>query len=131
MKATSVLFAAAAMSATLLTFGLTAAPAGAQTVEEVVVTARSDVPTAIVYYDDLNLASQIGRSRLVRRIDFAADKLCGKRSTQDVGSFHRILTCHAGVVASAEPQMKAAIAAFERGEQLALGDVQAMTLSAQ
>ena len=131
MKPTSVLFAAAAMSAASLTVAFAAGPVHAQQIEDVVVTGRTDVPTALVRYDDLNLATENGKVRLDRRIDYAADRLCGKRSPQDVSEFDRILTCHAGALASAEPQKKAAIEAFERGERLALGDVQAMTLSAE
>lgn len=132
MKFHSVLFAAAAVGATALTFGVSAAPVHAAEVEEVVVTGRAvDAPTARVYYADLNLGSGAGRARLERRIDFAARKLCGTVSALNHADGGEIGQCKSAVLASAKPQMKAAIAAFEGGQQLALGDTGALTLSAK
>jgi hypothetical protein len=42
-----------------------------------------------------------------------------------------ISECQDNVLASAKPQVEAVIAAFESGQQLALGDVGALTLSAK
>ena len=133
MKMQSVLFAAAAFSASALSVTAAVSPAdAARSVEEVVVTGRaSDLPTAIVRYDDLNLASDEGRASLDRRVGTAARMLCG-RPALEVTMAAKINACHSAVQASAEPQIGALYASLKSGEQqLALGDVGALTLSAK
>lgn len=134
MKMHSALLAAAAIGASAVTVGLAVAPAQAAPlfVQDVVVTGRSsDLPQAIVRYADLNLKSGAGMARLDRRIRRAALMLCGRAITLDLTMKPIIHECHSTVHASAEPQVKALLAALDNGERLALGDVGALTLSAK
>ena len=128
MKLKSTLFAAAAIGASALAVSVAAGPANAA---EVVVTARADVPTAVVRYGDLNLASATGKQRLKSRVKFAASQLCGETTVKEHHVDTEIRACRATVFASAEPQMEQLFAAYDRGERLALGDVGEMTLSAR
>jgi UrcA family protein len=132
MKMHSILFAAAAMGASALSVGLATAPAHAAEADVVVTGRASDAPSATIRYADLNLASAEGRTRLDRRIGFAARKLCGTlHAPQEYNTRMIISECQDSVLASAKPQVEAVIAAFESGQQLALGDVGALTLSAK
>lgn len=132
MKMQSVLFAAAALGASAFTVTVAASPAAAASINEVVVTAQaSDLPTAQVRYDDINLASKAGRARLEGRVDFAARMLCGKRDYQPLTINAQIDACQDAVHASAKPQVKALYAAIEGGQRIALGDTGALTLSAK
>jgi UrcA family protein len=128
MKLQSALFAAAAIGASALAVTVAAGPVHAA---EVVVTARADVPTAVVRYSDLNLASETGKQRLKYRVKFAANQLCGNSTVKEYHVDTEIRDCRATVFASAEPQMEQLFAASDRGERLALGDVGEMTLSAK
>lgn len=131
MKMHSVLFAAAAIGASALTVTLAAGPAQAAE-NEVVVTGRpADVPTALVRYGDLDLASEQGKARLAFRIDYAADKLCGKPRVIENHLLSDMKVCRSTVFASAKPQVEALYAAIDSGQRLALGDVGAMTVSAK
>jgi UrcA family protein len=133
MKLYSVLFAAAAFGATALSVGMAVAPAHAAraAVEEVVVTGRtSDLPSAIVRYDDLNLASAGGRERLDRRVATAARMLCG-RPVLYLSMNAKIEACHDAVETSAAPQIEALLAAANSGTQVALGGVRGLTVSAK
>ncbi len=131
MKLSNLLFAAAAIGASALTLGLAAGPASASDVDVVVTGRPSEAPSAIVRYADLNLATAQGKARLVSRIDFAADKLCGKPRVIENHVATEMKACRSTVFASAKPQVQALYAAIESGQRLALGDVGALTLSSK
>ena len=94
----STSLAAAAVAAGLLTLGLAAAPAVAQPAE-----------TVLVSYADLNLASQLGRERLDRRIASAAEQLCGGYSPVELQLGRRGPRLPVETIADTLPQRDAAI----------------------
>jgi UrcA family protein len=94
----STSLAAAAVAAGLLTLGLAAAPAVAQPVE-----------TVLVSYADLDLASQIGRQRLDRRIAYAAEQVCGGYSPVELRWAAAVRACQFETIADVAPQRDAAI----------------------
>jgi len=94
----STSLASAAVAAGLLTLGLAASPAVAQPVE-----------TVLVSYADLDLASQIGRQRLDRRIAYAAEQVCGSFSPIELRWAAAVRSCQFETIADVAPQRDAAI----------------------
>ena len=79
------------------------------------VSKAAEVATARVSYADLNLASDKGKSVLVRRVNFAADQLCGVGRWKGLAITTEAADCSNGAVASAQPAVDAAIAAARHG----------------
>ena len=71
--------------------------------------------SARVSYADLNLASVDGKTALVHRVSYAADKLCGVGKWKNLGLIEDAAACSDETVASAQPAVDAAIAAARRG----------------
>ena len=57
--------------------------------------------TARVSYADLDLASPAGRAMLERRVDTAADAVCGRNGYVGLAEFRIVEACHADAVESA------------------------------
>ena len=93
----STVLAAAAVAATLLTFGA-AVPAVAQ-----------PAPAVEVSYGDIDLAGVAGRDILDRRIANAAAQLCGSFRPVELGWAAAVLACRTETIALTEPQRNAAI----------------------
>lgn len=91
------------------------APAAASSQAPLLVTG-SALPTEIVSYRDLNLASSDGVARLNRRIESAADRLCVDPNPQPLSAIMLDRACRADAIASATPQVSAAIANFGKAE---------------
>ena len=75
----------------------------------------AETTSARVSYADLNLASDTGKSALVRRVSFAADQLCGVGKWKGLAITAEAAACSTDAVASAQPAVEAAIAAARRG----------------
>jgi UrcA family protein len=90
----------------------------------------SEVTSARVLYGDLNLASAEGQSALHRRVDFAADQMCGVGRWKGLGIQDEASACSQDAVASAQPAVSAAIGASLRGSVTVL-DGAALIISAR
>ena len=75
----------------------------------------AEITTARVSYADLNLATDKGKSALSHRVSYAADQLCGVGKWKALGLTAEASACSDDAVASAQPAVKAAIAAARRG----------------
>lgn len=64
--------------------------------------------TARVSYADLNLASTAGRAMLERRVDAAADAVCGRNGYVGLAELRRAEACHARAVDGALGQVLSA-----------------------
>ena len=93
----STVLAAAAVAATLLTFGA-AVPAFAQPADGIEVS-----------YADLDLGVPAGRDVLDRRIADAAAQLCGSFRSVELGWAAAVQACRAETIALTQPQRNAAI----------------------
>jgi UrcA family protein len=82
-----------ALAATLAAAAFTATPASAQT------------DSVTIGYGDLNLASQASRAVLDRRIDGAADQICGEAAPLQLKLNALGRTCRADVLAEARAQL--------------------------
>ena len=104
-------------SAAALALGMAvlAAPTAGSAQRPFVVTG-SALPTEIVSYRDLNLASGDGVARLNRRIESAANRLCVDPNPQPLSAVMLDRACRADAIASAAPQVSAAIANFGKTE---------------
>lgn len=113
---------AAAFAASLFSFAAVA-PALAQQVP--VVTARqadADVRVAKARYDDLDLRSAAGRSRLDGRVRAAVRQVCSAQiGFEPVEAQEQHRRCRADAFAQARPQVEEAVAAAARGERFAGG----------
>ena len=89
-----------------------------------------DQSKAHVHYVDLNLASEEGRAIFERRIDRAAEMVCGKvadgRSAMDVA----IKRCQRNAIAAAKPATDQAIANYST-KRFARADAKTITLISQ
>jgi UrcA family protein len=82
--------------------------------------AQSHSRTAVVTYADLDLASEAGRSTLQRRISAAVREVCPQYlGTSLIERAHRI-ACTREARASAQAQLRLAIARRQGGAELAL-----------
>lgn len=95
---------------------LSGAAAAAQ--PETVVTG-TNMPTAVVRYGDLNLDSPAGIAALNDRVHRAATRLCIEPGLQPAQWLGASLACHRDAVASARPQIDAAVASYAGSGQLA------------
>jgi UrcA family protein len=66
-----------------------------------VVTANSGVPSVVVRYNDLNLASDQGAQALYRRLSGAARRVCPVENARDLGEFSRSRGCQTEAIARA------------------------------
>ena len=82
-----------ALAATFAAAAFTAGPAAART------------GSVTIGYGDLNLASQAGREALNRRIDGAADQLCGDFAPLELKMNALSRTCRAEILADARAQL--------------------------
>jgi UrcA family protein len=99
----------------LKTLPALAALAVAATLVAPTVSSAADATTARVSYADLNLATNGGKSALVNRVSYAADRLCGVGKWKALGLADESAACSTDAVASAQPAVDAAIAAARRG----------------
>lgn len=97
---------------------LSGAAAAAQPDRETVVTG-TNMPTAIVRYGDLNLDAPAGIAALNERVHRAATRLCIEPGLQPAQWMGASLACHRDAVASARPQIDAAIASYAGSSQIA------------
>ena len=72
-----------------------------------------DFATATVSYADLNLASQVGQSKLRQRIGFAAAGLCQIADPRDLQFARAVGECRSDAIASAEPAFLEAVRAAQ------------------
>lgn len=68
-----------------------------------------------VSYADLNLATDIGKTRLQRRIAFAASAVCDTTDGLDLNLARAVGECRQGAITDAQPAVAAAIAKARRG----------------
>ena len=62
-----------------------------------------------VSYADLNLRGQMGRDKLIRRIDYAAQSVCAVSQATDLAAIGAATDCHQEAIARAQPAFDAAI----------------------
>lgn len=67
--------------------------------------AAAQAGSVTIGFGDLNLASQAGRDALSRRIDGAADRLCGDFSPLELKMNALSRTCRADILADARAQL--------------------------
>jgi len=92
---------------------------GAGMAQPPVVVTGEAAPTRNVSYDDLNIGSKAGQSRLVNRIRAAASDLCLENNKEDVKFAALRRSCYRTAVSSGIDQMNSAIASRQSGSQLA------------
>ncbi len=97
-----------ALALAALAAAFTLAPAAAQ--EPIAVSGG----TIVVRTADLNLSSDLGVSKLDRRILTAAKLACGTASDFDLRGKNRVRRCLDETIAAVAPQREAAIAAVAR-----------------
>lgn len=105
-KVTNRIAVAAAAGAILL-----AAPAQAQTAQNVVVQGSQDVRTAKVSFADLNLSSAAGRSSLEARVRGAVKQVCPSASPMPIFEFLQSQQCQQAAHAAANSRIAQIIAA--------------------
>ncbi len=71
---------------------------------------EAGLPRASVSYADLDLGSEAGRAALNARVKSAASRLCLQSGRQPLAEWVERKRCFAHAIASAEPQVAAAIA---------------------
>lgn len=98
MSVRKTILAVAAVSAALVNVGIAAAPAMAQAPE-----------TIAVSFADLNLGNQAGRDALDRRIESAANQLCGHFNPVELGQAQAGRACLTETIAAVQPQREAAL----------------------
>lgn len=69
----------------------------------------ADAPTALVHYDDINLASADGAQALQARVKHAAARVCHTNGS-DLASVMAAKQCQRTAVAKAMPQVELALA---------------------
>jgi UrcA family protein len=106
-KALVALGAVAAAAILLLPTALFANPSNASGDAELV--------SKAVAYGDLNLSEPSGVYRLERRINYAAEAVCGTPRSLDIQFNSVPKRCISGAVASAKPAFDAAVGAARRG----------------
>jgi UrcA family protein len=68
-----------------------------------------------VSYADLNLATNLGQTKLQRRISFAAELVCDTADARDLNFTRAVGECRNAAVADAQPAFEAAIGKARRG----------------
>jgi UrcA family protein len=71
--------------------------------------------SARVSYADLDLASQLGQSRLQKRIVFAAHSVCDTADAKQLKLASLMAECRTGAIAGAQPAYAEAVAKARRG----------------
>lgn len=66
----------------------------------------ADVPTIKIRYDDLDVSLESGAQELHRRIQRAAESVCGTPRSRDLSSFSSYYRCQRDAVAHAVAQVK-------------------------
>jgi UrcA family protein len=91
---------------TAIALAMSGAPAGAQTVEEVVVMGKPDkLPETMSYrvsYRDIDIRTKAGQDELARRVNVTATHICRKLGDGDVSA------CRDKAVSQAMPKVRAA-----------------------
>jgi UrcA family protein len=73
------------------------------------VSQAAEVDSVRISYADLNLASELGRNSLQRRIALAAEVVCGPADHRDVSFSQRVRQCRQDTIADAQPAYLTAI----------------------
>lgn len=81
-----------------------------------------------VSYADLNLASDIGREVLLRRVDWAAKTACDIEDSRELALWSPTRECRRDAVARAQPAVDAAVAAARHG-LVTVTDVAALVIT--
>ena len=103
----------------LIVLGATSLGTSSAIAQQPVVVKADPVPTKVVSYADLNIASKAGQARLVHRIRAAASDICLENNKEDVEFTVARRGCYKTAVSSGLEQMSRAIAARESGTFLA------------
>jgi UrcA family protein len=82
-------------------------------------TPAEQAPTAIVHYQDLNLASEAGARILQRRLARAATAVCPDFDPNDIGKSSAIRACRATALETAQAQAEVALAKARDGKAYA------------
>ena len=75
--------------------------------------------SADVRFGDLNLVSEQGVSTLHRRIEVAAEKVCGRPDIRDIKASSAAAACRSNAIAAAKPGVELAIANARNGQAYA------------
>lgn len=78
----------------------------------ITVEGQPDVPTEVVLYGDLDLASDAGRSTLNSRVRGAAKRLCLHNGTEPIGMKAARQLCFDNAVADADKQVAFAVTGY-------------------
>jgi UrcA family protein len=115
---------ASALLAAALAAGFATAPVFAEGSDTVVSGTRYDPElTRAVIYTDLNLASEKGVATLNRRVRNAADAICIQNGRTDLRTRQLGWECYKAAIASAAPQVTAAIQNFGNQSLAARGSL--------
>lgn len=66
----------------------------------------TEIRSVIVSYDDLDLSKEAGVAALYRRIEAAANRVCGPKPTHDLRQFYAQRNCYENAVANAVGEVK-------------------------
>jgi UrcA family protein len=80
-------------------------------------------PSVTVSYRDLDLASASGERVLRRRVQYAAEDVCGVADPRNLSAMRPILACRKEAMAKAVPQVEIALAAARSGKAYAANDM--------
>ncbi|HTJ64152.1 MAG TPA: UrcA family protein [Alphaproteobacteria bacterium] len=81
---------------------------------------ESDVPTKVVHFRDLDLATTEGEAALTRRIAKAADDVCWRADGPTLTDHERYAACRSTAIASAQPKLNAVIASARSDHRYAM-----------
>lgn len=111
----AIRFASLALAAALVSAPALAAPA-------------ADGMSMTVHFGDLDLSTDAGAATLHARVKYAAQMVCGGDVDQrDLARLNAANACRRIAMASAEPQVRMALADVRDGRQLAAADMQVKT----
>lgn len=79
------------------------------------VSQAEEMPSVLVPYGDLNLASALGQSKLQNRIAFAAKSVCAIADPRDQNFSFAVSECRSTAIADAQPAYEQAIASTRHG----------------
>jgi len=92
------------------TFPALAALAAASALVVPTVSHAQDEKSVRVSYADLDLAKPIGQTRLMTRISYAAQYVCGTADSRDLNFTRAVGDCRNETIAGAQPAFHAAVA---------------------
>ena len=83
--------------------------------------AMAEFKTRIVQHDDLDLSTDKGQQRLALRVKIAVDQVCAGTLAYTLKEKLDLARCERDAMEQARPQAARAMAAYQNGKRLAIG----------